>query len=536
MSNIVECNFTTNYKNFGSQPDHLNLIKGCKVVVLNIFNTCLDDYSRQYLRFKKDDASKAYESLLGFLLKTFTNQESPESSIEDKSKPKYVFLTEDLVPPSNPRKPWSKSNIPKVIGHRIFVFYRTLTEGVKLCSYLKEYINFNAWKHIDSNFEDARPGELNHKLMMTTDAYFKWAGFIVSANFSSDRDNLLPTLFTREDNVASIESILSIKKGMMEQCTIIDPLQTKLSEYQVMSRNAEGKVEYNYKFPYTIRMRRYTPNQLDQFMVLEIPGAEEESDIASDTKDNVNYDRMIQELMNIGYARKNPDTGHDEFDSVKYSAYRNTLSSEELKYAYDANETGINEMLGATMSSSSDRYNKKSHKYWFDRHSQERCDIMEQWRMECEKPANKLKKESEKQDLLSLAMNSFWEKCAAHFAYIWSKVNEEQSPYKKHCIEWSEQYQQSHKGKFFLKFNKTSSNLSLWEDFLCNIMSDLETVYKVSTVHDKVLIMWLSTLNASDPNRKQKFNILNWGAAAQSKSYATDIAEEWSIPGLCILG
>lgn len=63
-------------------------------------------------------------------------------------------------------------------------------------------------------------------------------------------------------------------------------------------------------------------------------------------------------------------------------------------------------------------------------------------------------------------------------------------------------------------------------------MQSLEDVYLVSTVHDKVLINAFCSWNAADPSRGRKFNVLNHGAAAKSKSYSSDIVEEWSVKGV----
>ena len=361
------------------------------------------------------------------------------------------------------------------------------------------------------NWENVQPGELDYKLILNPGDYLKCINLINPINYKSKADSLSSMSFSNIGNKANPEIVFSIFKGMMQECDQISPEQRDIENYIEIDKDESDTQKKYYAFPFPHRCKRYGPDDVSKFLQLQIPPLVEEEDLLIDIKDNVNHHRMIQSLIQRGFGSKNKITGVMEFDKIKYEKYLSRLDEDERELAYSIDAEGVNEMFRGTIGIANKRKSGLDQNYWVTRHVKERSEIIEKWKKTCSEPEHKDKTIGEKQNMLTKAMNKFWDDCAKHFGYIWSKINEEQSSYKKSCIEFFNNFKEENQDKFFLKFNKTSTNMSLWEDFLCDIMLNLEHVYKVSTVHDKILIIWLCTLNASDPDRKRKFNLLHVG-------------------------
>lgn len=530
---LEECTFPRDNRNFGSNQEILDLLlSGCSLLVLYVSSECLEDSATQYLRFKKDPYSKAFEGSLGFILKTLCSQPKPNSSSQDSSQPQFVFISEEIEPANTSGKPWSKTNIPKILGHRFFIFYRELSNGKKWGTYMKTYIGMNQMEAERRQYEDVLPGEINYKYLMSDDQWLNIAGFVNVLELQNNRDKFLAQSFDDSKNPINPENVFCLDKFLLAECDNINPKQKVLSNYIKTQKNpADGTNRKIFSFPIPSRCKRYTVDQLKKFLRIEIPKVVEEEDIESETKENPHYNHMIDQLMKKGYVKRHPITGKPAFDGDKYKNYIKSLPPDQQEYAFTYDEEGVTEMFRSAMGTGSNNRGSNNHIYWNNKHTKERLNIIEKWKNQCKLPENLNKPEDQLQDMLSVSMLHFIDDCAKHFSYIFSKINEEQSPYKKACIDFFENFKEENQNRFCWKFDKISSNLSLWEDFLCNMMTNLEHVYRVSTVHDKILIIWLCTLNASDPSRSKKFNILNHGAAAKSKSYSCEIGEEWSIPG-----
>ena len=318
---------------------------------------------------------------------------------------------------------------------------------------------------------------------------------------------------------------------MLPEATNISEQQRDKNRYVKTIRNNElGENEIMYSFPDPRRCKRYTPSQIVDFLQLRIPGPIESEDIEHDVKDNPNFNRLTQEMKSKGFFKKHKDTEKDVYHDKSYRSYIDSIDSKyhDLAFSKDQN---VNEIFRATIGTGTNRNIRRTHEYWLNRHKKEKSEIRTAWKKKCLEPQHKDKTVEEQQSMLSRDLLPFWENCSHHFAELWTVINDEQSPYKKNCIDWFENYKEERKNNFCWPFDKRSDNLSLWEDFLCTVMQSLEDVYKVSTVHDKVLINAFCTWNACDPNRKQKFNLLNHGTAARSKSYSADIVNEWCVKG-----
>ena len=136
FAELIDQPFALNYRNFGEHEPQLEILDDCNVLVLNIFTNCLREGAPQFLSMKDDEVSKAHAAILHFFLKILSLQPKPHNSKEDSKTPVYVFVKEELVPPEDPKKPWSKSNIPPIIAHRIWIFYRPLFKGKKWVKFI----------------------------------------------------------------------------------------------------------------------------------------------------------------------------------------------------------------------------------------------------------------------------------------------------------------------------------------------------------------------------------------------------------------
>ena len=108
------------------------------------------------------------------------------------------------------------------------------------------------------------------------------------------------------------------------------------------------------------------------------------------------------------------------------------------------------------------------------------------------------------------------------------------SPALQAVVQWGEEYMNERNGRLFRPFTKTTTNLSLFNDFILNIMASMETAFQCNTVHATALAMWITVLNAFDPKRNLKNHMFLQGPAGTSKSFPMDIVIAMSIPGTTV--
>jgi hypothetical protein len=97
--------------------------------------------------------------------------------------------------------------------------------------------------------------------------------------------------------------------------------------------------------------------------------------------------------------------------------------------------------------------------------------------------------------------------------------------------KWGREYLAKNKNTFYRKFSKTTSNLSLFNDYMAKLLVDLEYIYKCNTVHSKTILALLSHLNSTDPARELKAHLFMLGPAGSSKSFCLMLVKKLSIPG-----
>jgi hypothetical protein len=372
-------------------------------------------------------------------------------------------------------------------------------------------------------------------------------------------------------NIACPNNALSLKKAvnLKQQGFSYNSKQINIAEYQC---EIQGEHMYRYKFPEPKRVFRYLPSQIPKFLLYKIPlTVEEENDQIKNLKNTSQYTNTLSYMREIGMI--NTDN-HIANTGEEYETYMNSLEGEESQLSFynigslvsddqtDANITTqrvVEDMHRHSLGVNTRLNEAQNHEYWHKTISTKRRHLQVVWGEQCENVAkreNVLRAlyahephkfdgmtaedfqkrpltETEKRELLGCHMAQFWIDCAKDFALIWSKDNDQQSEFKHYAIDWFEKFKTENGGKFMWFVNKTSRNLSLWCDFLCRMMSDLEHVYQCCTTHDKIIVNWFCLMNSSDPDRKRKFNVLNYGPPAKSKSYGLDLIEfQYSIPNV----
>jgi hypothetical protein len=109
--------------------------------------------------------------------------------------------------------------------------------------------------------------------------------------------------------------------------------------------------------------------------------------------------------------------------------------------------------------------------------------------------------------------------------------NTELSRFAPLYVQSLHQYLQTHDNRLQWVLPKCTSNLSLWGDYLNWFMHGLEHLFNASSCHLHILRVWFSILNSSDPDRKNKFHIMQVGPAAVSKSFTMKAGASLAVKG-----
>jgi len=97
--------------------------------------------------------------------------------------------------------------------------------------------------------------------------------------------------------------------------------------------------------------------------------------------------------------------------------------------------------------------------------------------------------------------------------------------------KWGRDYLARNSGSMYREFPKTTSNLSLFNDYMAKLLVDLEYVYKCNTVHSKTILALLAHLNSTDPAREIKAHLFMLGPAGSSKSFSLLLVAKLAIEG-----
>jgi hypothetical protein len=529
-ADLIEPTFAKNYTNYGADEEQLLQLSGMKAVCLPILSNVLQEYAVQLHRFKSDKWSQAYEAILGYILSVLYFQVTPYNSLQKPGSPQYILILEQLVPPENPIAPWSASNAPVIQGYRLWVFYHELHNNNTWGAYLKAYFHYNYLRGRDTKYADVMPGEINYKLLMNIDDWIRCMEIKNLLAYSRRGDTIRGLELDSLLNPVNPELALDLYSAMLPNSTNIDPRQRDSTNYIRSLPGDDQNSIVKYSFPIPSRCKRYTHDQLKDFLRLQLPVVEEEENLMTNPVANSNFDALIEHLRQLGMTKIEED-GCEVMDEEKYAIHQRSLNDKAREYAYVHINSAVTDMFRSTIGISTNRFDKRNHLYFIELHHGQKAEILRKHKKKCLSPEYKLMTHGQRQKMLRQDMIPFWAECAKHFAYIWTTINEEQSPAKKACITWYQKHRTNDHDRMTQPFSKMSSNLSLWGDFLCWVANNLEHVYKVSVSHMQIINLMLCTWNASDPNRSQKFNSLNFGAAAKSKSYSTNVACEWSIPG-----
>jgi hypothetical protein len=98
--------------------------------------------------------------------------------------------------------------------------------------------------------------------------------------------------------------------------------------------------------------------------------------------------------------------------------------------------------------------------------------------------------------------------------------------------QWAKNYQAVN-GTFFRARDKVTLNLNFLQEWWVSFMCTAETVFKTSTAHLPIAVVFLSILNVHDSNVANKLHFLGLGEAELGKSHTLQCLERILIPGTC---
>jgi hypothetical protein len=96
------------------------------------------------------------------------------------------------------------------------------------------------------------------------------------------------------------------------------------------------------------------------------------------------------------------------------------------------------------------------------------------------------------------------------------------SPYQLACYDWLQRYKDDRGGRLFRPQSVSYRDLGLVENFLVSMNTAHTYIYNTANCHMAIQRLFLSSLDASNPNGSSKVHVLSIGAADLSKSYSLE--------------
>ena len=556
--------------------------------MVTIYTSCLEDHPDRFSQCRSDGVSMAGLRALDFFLFVFNNQKNIHAHLPQllthRGKTYNVIvhhmmmLMEMLVPPERDAAAASQdsyssqSSVPPILGYRFFIFWdamdvpATMREGAApipaqglWVGWLSLYFLWvslakretrSASSSSNSNSAVQRGGGGGGGVMETirqlgidpgrlVDTPQGWITTIEVIRGDLQEVGRDPTvhleypMFLGKAPDPALAMSMETHFNGIRYSKAFHPRQVSLSEYRTVVNNVA-----NYTFPFPERVYWYQPHDLLQFWRLQIPKPIELMESTENNffamRDDPNANRLIAHNQLLGRFSADKD-GRPVVNPEFYQAVRKNLSEEQrpLMFSY---ENGVQELvisqLGYLTQSFPEVYDPGYYRRANDRDRRLVRERYELWLSDPVMIANK--KDDDKQQHFALMNMELMERFAHQCSQMLDVNFQAISPYTRSVMHFVEKFRADHGGSMCFQFCKRSTNLSLWEDYLCQYLDDLDNVYKVATAHFRIVVNYLSVMNQCDSMGSCQMNVLNFGAAKLSKTFSTEIVERQSVDNTVI--
>jgi hypothetical protein len=433
-----------------------------------------------------------------------------------------------------------KLTIPEIFGWRIHILFidgfYTLHEspppGASMRERYKEVSSNFCLYHLQRNnrsiintgekIENFPLHKLDPRHFYNKDQYLEYIFTLTQQDLISQTNNIHISA-NDSDSVseASIENAFHLCYTMLPTNEDLDPRQHDIENY-------------NGAYPVPKRVFWYSPSKLDRFLQYELPITYEARLMKMD-KIYVNNEHAKNMTYFINRKLTKIQDGIEIIDEDKVREYNKRIGIvhrrqddegnviEELDNPLSVNN--VKNLIDLQTSWGSGNVHRKPFNEWYALHREMYSEIEAEFDYNCKKnSAYKYLTTSQLHEKKVELLSSFWTRAQENFAIWWSPLN---SQFLSSSELAAEKYFSETIGKLgnvnFLRFNKRSSNLSYFEDYVCEFFSNMEDIYQCSNAHSVAYKVKLGSYNASHYDRKSGLWILIYGAAGKSKSFTYQV-------------
>ena len=575
--------FAPQQENFGSRQEDRDYLRGKDCLIAILPQLCLEDHAGSFLRIRPDKSSIAYANQIDFNLHVFRNQVDPDACTVQRFTdanggeyerlcPDNLMLYEQKVCPLTKGSPdWSKKNLPKILLHTFFFFSQNVAvprrddpsappyhPDARYAAYLRIWME--TMKHLQAGLNASasraaatetssavsaasysQRGMLNPAIMCTDNVHWMETMQLVGGRFTNPKANL--SLHTRDDphqpyffntemdpkRAMSFETIFEL----LNCSSAIDPEQIKMSNYRF--RGTDGL--FHYKFPHPKRVFWIAPHYSRQFWKLGIPPLMEiapGSNISiADVREDANGARLLEVGKMLGHFKDN-ENGRPIINERYHAKVHASLSTEQRKFLIPL-EAGVEGLTGS-MFGTFGRQPPKDYDPGYYRgenrayRQREQQLLLQAIESRSEGAAMTLET---KQELISQKNREIMSRFATQMSEMLSVQFVHISPFTRAVMEFINDYKAKNQDSLCFQFIPTTADLDVADDWLVQLTLDLEQD-GVIRGHFPVIRNLMSMFNQCDPVGSLHMNILNSGAQATSKTYASEKAENLCCPNTII--